>query len=122
MLPKPFPKAYGMAGIRLGICYASEEIIHILNKIKPPYNVNELTQQKAMERVANSNSVQQEVERILSGRETLEQSLLSVGFIERIFPSDANFILVRVDDANFRYEQLISKGIVIRNRSTQTLM
>ncbi len=114
-------KAYGMAGIRLGISYASEEIIQILNKIKPPYNVNELTQQKAMERVVDRDSVAQEVKKILSGRENLKKSLISIGFIEKIFPSDANFILVRVDDAHLRYQQLISKGIVIRNRSTQPL-
>lgn len=114
-------KAYGLAGIRLGICYASIEIIQILNKIKPPYNVNELTQQRAMERVGNTYSVAQEVEKILSGREKLEKSLSTIGFIEKIFPSDANFILVRVDDANLRYQQLIAKGIVIRNRSTQPL-
>ena len=114
-------KAYGMAGIRLGICYASEEIIQTLNKIKPPYNVNELTQQKAMERVTDRNAVLQEVNNILTERETLEKSLSSVGFIEKIFPSNANFILVKVDDANLRYQQLISKGIVIRNRSTQPL-
>ena len=114
-------KAYGMAGIRLGICYASEEIIQTLNKIKPPHNVNELTQQKAMERVTDRNAVLQEVNNILTERETLEKSLSSVGFIEKIFPSNANFILVKVDDANLRYQQLISKGIVIRNRSTQPL-
>ncbi|MEO0570320.1 MAG: histidinol-phosphate transaminase [Bacteroidota bacterium] len=114
-------KAFGLAGIRLGICYASKEIIHVLNKIKPPYNVNELTQQKAMERLTDVASVKEEVNKILLGKEQLMKSLLLVDCIERIFPSDANFILVRVDDAHLRYQQLISKGIVIRNRSTQPL-
>jgi histidinol-phosphate aminotransferase len=114
-------KAYGLAGIRLGICYASKEIIEILNKIKPPYNVNELTQQRALERVVDRDSVAQEVEKILSERDHLNKSLATIEFIEKIFPSDANFILARVDDANLRYEQLISKGIVVRNRSTQPL-
>ncbi len=114
-------KAYGMAGIRLGVCCSSEEIIQVLNKIKPPYNVNELTQQKALERIQDRDSVAQEVEEILYGREKLEKSLQTVGFIEKIFPSNANFILVRVDDADFRYRQLISKGMVVRNRSTQPL-
>ncbi len=114
-------KAYGMAGIRLGVCCSSEEIIQVLNKIKPPYNVNELTQQKALERIQDRDSVAQEVEEILYGREKLEKSLQTVGFIEKIFPRNANFILVRVDDADFRYRQLISKGMVVRNRSTQPL-
>lgn len=114
-------KAYGMAGIRLGCCYSSEEIIEILNKIKPPYNVNELTQLKAIERVMDQNLVRQEVEAILSQRDTLNNALEGIKFILHIYPSDANFILVKVDDANLRYEQLISKGIVIRNRSTQPL-
>ena len=114
-------KAYGMAGIRLGICYASEQIIAVLNKIKPPYNVNGLTQQKALQRVLDVETVRKEVERILTERKSLEKSLKSVDFIDHIFPSDANFILVRVDAADLRYQQLISKGIVIRNRSTQPL-
>ncbi|NKI32238.1 histidinol-phosphate transaminase [Croceivirga thetidis] len=114
-------KAYGMAGIRLGICYASRAIIETLNKIKPPYNVNQLTQEKALERVLKVDSVGQEVERILSERNKLVKALNKVEFIKKIFPSDANFILVRVDDANLRYEQLIANGIVIRNRSTQPL-
>lgn len=114
-------KAYGMAGIRLGICYASSEIIHILNKIKPPYNVNELTQKRALEGVSNVTKVDQEVEKILLERESLSRALGEVDFIEKIFPSDANFLLVRVDNANLRYQQLISKGVVIRNRTTQPL-
>lgn len=114
-------KAYGMAGIRLGICYASKEIIAILNKIKPPYNVNELTQLKALKCLSNMHNVSKEVTKILKERKWLETALSSIDFIEEIFPSDANFILVRVDDADQRYEQLISKGIVIRNRSTQPL-
>lgn len=114
-------KAYAMAGIRLGICYASKEIIQILNKIKPPYNVNGLTQKKALERVSNTDLVAREVEQILFERQHLLKELENINFIEKIFPTDANFILVRVDDANKRYQQLISKGIVIRNRSTQPL-
>lgn len=114
-------KAYGMAGIRLGLCYASSAIIQVLNKIKPPYNVNELTQQRALERVSNMAEVSKEVEKILFERDRLIGALGKVDFIEKIFPSDANFFLVRVDDANLRYEQLISEGIVIRNRSTQPL-
>ncbi|MDD3721868.1 MAG: histidinol-phosphate transaminase [Lutibacter sp.] len=114
-------KAYGMAGIRLGICYASEEIITILNKIKPPYNVNELTQQRALKRILTKNKVINEIDKILEQREKLIGKLTAISFIEEIYPTDANFILVKVDDANKRYKELIAKGIVIRNRTTQPL-
>lgn len=114
-------KAYGLAGIRLGICYASEEIISVLNKIKPPYNVNELTQQRALQRILEEDKVKNEVKSIIEERAKLEEALSTISFVEKIFFSDANFILARVDDANKRYDQLISKGIVVRNRSTQAL-
>lgn len=114
-------KAYGMAGIRLGICYASAEIIGVLNKIKPPYNVNELTQQRALNRVSDFDKVELEIADLLSQRSVLNTALVEVKFIEKIYPSDANFILVKVDDANKRYQQLIQKGIVIRNRTSQPL-
>ncbi|RNC90348.1 MAG: histidinol-phosphate transaminase [Allomuricauda sp.] len=114
-------KAYGMAGIRLGICYASEAIIGVLNKIKPPYNVNALTQQQAIERVVDTETLHREINEILESRQNLELQLKQIDFVKRIYPSDANFILVEVDDANRRYEELIQKGIVVRNRSSQPL-
>lgn len=114
-------KAYGMAGIRLGICYASTEIITILNKIKPPYNVNELTQQRAMERVLNVDGVTHEVKSILEERVILSDVLKTIHFVSGVYDTDANFILVRVDNANKRYKELLEKGIVIRNRTTQAL-
>lgn len=114
-------KAYGMAGIRLGICYASSSIIAFLNKIKPPYNVNELTQKRALERLANPEKIILEIKSIIAQRETLFKVLQEVKFIEKIYPTEANFILIKVDDANKRYKELIAKGIVIRNRTTQPL-
>ncbi len=114
-------KAYGMAGIRLGLCYASKEIIEILNKIKPPYNVNELTQQKALHRVLDVTAITSEVQHILDERKKIIASLKEVSFIQEIYHTDANFVLVKVDDANKRYEQLLQKGIVVRNRNTQPL-
>ncbi len=114
-------KAYGLAGIRLGICYASEEIISILNKIKPPYNVNQLTQQKALQRVLNEDAVQQEVVQILEERANLEKALQELDFVEELYPSDANFVLAKVDDADKRYQQLLDQHVVVRNRSTQPL-
>ncbi len=115
-------KAYGLAGVRLGICYASNEIIAALNKIKLPYNINELTQQRALDRVLKVKEVNNEITRILTEKNKLLKALIEVGFIKKIYPSDANFILVKVDDANKRYQQLLDKGIVLRNRTTQVLL
>ena len=112
-------KAYGLAGIRLGICYASKEIIAVLNKIKPPYNINSLTQEAAIKAFENKDSVQAQIESILNERSNLINAFKSVPFIKKIYPSEANFILIKVDDANKRYEELIKNGIVVRNRSSQ---
>ena len=114
-------KAYGLAGIRLGICYASTEIIAILNKIKPPYNVNELTQKRALKRLLNKNDVLNEINLITDEKNKLLKVLLQIKYITKIYPSDANFILIKVDDAHKRYHQLLDKGIVIRNRTSQPL-
>lgn len=121
IITQTLSKAYGLAGIRLGICYASEEIISILNKIKPPYNVNELTQQRALERLEDPAAVEREIEKILQEREELVKELKSLSFITTVYPTDANFVLARTDDASKRYEQLLEKGIVVRNRTSQPL-
>ena len=121
IITQTLSKAYGMAGIRLGICYASEKIISTLNKIKPPYNINELTQQKAIERLFNIIEVSQEIKSIKEERNRLISELQNINFILKIFPTDANFVLVKVDNATKRYDQLIKKGIVVRNRTNQPL-
>ena len=121
IISQTLSKAYGLAGIRLGILYASEEIIEILNKIKPPYNVNSLTQNRALERLNKKSEVIAEISNIKRQREDVLKQLLEVNFIHEVFASDANFILIKVDDANKRYDQLLNKGIVIRNRSSQPL-
>ncbi|WP_452224494.1 histidinol-phosphate transaminase [Lacinutrix chionoecetis] len=121
IITQTLSKAYGMAGIRLGICYASEAIITVLNKIKPPYNVNELTQVKAIERLSKPEVIQKEIKTIIKERSALISALKTIDFVEEIYPTDANFVLVKVDDATKRYNQLINKGIVIRNRTTQPL-
>ena len=118
MVTQTLSKAYGLAGIRLGTCYASKEIIAVLNKIKPPYNINSLTQQAAIEALQN-NEVSEQVSSILREREKLANALASCFFVKKIYPSDANFILIKVDDANKRYDELLRHGIVIRNRTTQ---
>lgn len=121
IISQTLSKAYGLAGIRLGILYASEEIIKILNKIKPPYNVNSLTQNMALERLNKKDEVIAQIVNIKRQREDVLKQLLEVNFIIQMYSSDANFILIKVDDANKRYDQLLNKGIVIRNRSSQPL-
>ena len=114
-------KAYGLASIRLGICYASKEIISILNKIKPPYNVNQLTQDVAIQSLFNQEKVKNEIAIIISERNQLIRDLQNVEIVEKVYPSDANFLLVQVDDATLRYKQLVKLGIIARNRTTQIL-
>ena len=114
-------KAFGLAGIRLGILYASAEIIAVLNKIKPPYNINQLTQEKALEILNDYDKIKLSTKTILNQKQYLEKALQKFSFIEKIYPSDANFILIKVDNATERYNELIKKGIVIRNRTNDDL-
>ena len=114
-------KAYGLAAIRLGICYASKEIISILNKIKPPYNVNQLTQDVALQSLLNLEKVKNNITAIISERNQLIRDLENVEIVEKVYSSDANFLLVQVDNATLRYKQLVKLGIIVRNRTTQTL-
>jgi histidinol-phosphate aminotransferase len=92
-----------------------------LNKIKPPYNVNELTQKRALERLADKEKIQIEINSIIKQRECLLKVLHEVKFVLKIFPTEANFVLIKVDDASKRYNELITKRIVIRNRTSQPL-
>ncbi len=121
IITQTLSKAYGLAGIRLGICYGSAAVISVLNKIKPPYNVNELTQLRALERLSNPEKIESEIASIIAQREELLKVLVDVKYVKKIYPTEANFILIKVDDANKRYDELIAKGIVIRNRTTQPL-
>ena len=116
-----FSKAWGMAGIRLGMAFASEEIISLFNKVKPPYNINVLTQEKALEGMATEEEVYEKVNTILAERTKLEALLPNFSFVQKVYPSDANFLLVKVDHPNKLYKHLVEKGIVIRNRSTVVL-
>jgi len=119
IITQTLSKAYGLAGIRLGICIASEEIIDILNKIKPPYNINSLTQERAISALADWDTTQGQIKRLLAERNDLFAQLQKISFVERVYPSDANFLLVQVDDPDKRYAQLIENDIVVRNRSKQ---
>jgi len=121
IITQTLSKAYGLAGIRLGICYASKDIITILNKIKPPYNVNELTQLRALKRILQPGTIKNEISTILKEKKKLMKALLKVNFVNKVYPSDANFIMVEVDNADKRCKEFLAKGFVIRNRSTQPL-
>jgi histidinol-phosphate aminotransferase len=112
-----FSKAWGMAGIRLGMAFASVEIIQILNRIKYPYNLNILTQQKAVELLENSKEVKGWVDSILAEREEMVKKLKKFPFVVKVYPTDANFILVKMHDANGIYDYLVENGIIVRNRS-----
>ncbi len=113
-----FSKAWGMAGLRLGLAFASEELITVLDKIKPPYNINESTQALALEALEREEALKDMVEEIVQERELLLQSLPDLPTVEQVYPSDANFILVKVKDADGLYKFLLGKGIVVRNRSS----
>ena len=121
VITQTLSKAYGLAGIRVGIAYASKEIIALLNKIKPPYNINALSQRAALEAVQGNESLERQIPELLEQRAFLEAALRELAFVEKVFPSDANFILARVDDAPRRYRELLERGIVVRDRSSQTL-
>lgn len=116
-----FSKAWGQAAIRLGIAMASEEIISLYNKVKYPYNVNILTQQQALKVVGNVAKKESQVKEILAQRDVLKNLLLSLSCVEEIYPSDSNFLLVKVKDANGIYKYLQDKGIIVRNRHRVTL-
>lgn len=112
-----FSKAWGMAGIRLGMAFASTEIIQVLNKIKYPYNLNILTQQKALELLDNKEQVDEWVKRLIDEREKMAKYLAKFHFVTKIYPSDANFLLVSMKDAKGIYNYLVESGIIVRDRS-----
>ena len=118
MVCQTFSKAYGLAGIRLGIGFAQPEIIDFFNKIKPPYNVNVLSQKKALKSLNDPAVVARQVQELIGERQKMEKELLALGFVKKIYPSDANFLLVGVDDAKKRYQQFLEQDIVVRNRSS----
>ena len=116
-----FSKAWGSAAIRLGMAFASVEIIAVLNKIKYPYNINILTQEQAKLLLKKSDKVMDWVKILLSERDALITSLKQFSFVQHIYPTDSNFILVKVDDAELTYNYLVDKGIIVRNRSNISL-
>ncbi len=113
-------KAWGLAGIRLGMALADPEVIQFMNRVKYPYNVNYLTQVKALEMLGSTASREKWVEEILAERKKLEAALEEIHYVLKIFPSDANFLLVRVEDPDGLYAFLYEQGVIVRNRSRLT--
>jgi histidinol-phosphate aminotransferase len=114
-------KAWGLAGLRLGMAFASQAIIEVMNKVKPPYNINQATQElvlKALEEVGQVNDM---IKLLVDMREALAEVFSSMPTVETVYPSDANFILVKIADARKVYEFLLTKGIVLRDRSNVQL-
>lgn len=116
-----FSKAWGCAAIRLGMAFASQEIIAILNKIKYPYNVNELTQKQAVEMLHRYYEIERWVKTLKEERESLEAEFAELPCTVKMFPSHANFFLARVTDAVKIYNYLVSEGIIVRNRNSVSL-
>ncbi len=116
-----FSKAWGLAAVRLGMAFASPEIIKLFNKVKYPYNVNILTQNFVNDELDKLALRKEWIQILLNGRDYLKEELSKLPFVEKIYPTDANFLLVKVDDANSLYKQLANKGVIVRNRNTVSL-
>lgn len=114
-------KAWGLAAIRLGMCFASAEIISILNKIKPPYNISILSQQTAFEELHFEVRKNRWVTEIIVEREKLKEGLSKIDSVKKVYPSAANFLLVKITNARGVYEALVRKGIIVRDRSNVIL-
>lgn len=114
-------KAWGAAGIRLGMAFASPEIVAVLSKIKYPYNINMLTQKAALELLGDEAAMQSQLRRILSERTRMQEALPLLPVVRRMYPTDANFILVNVGDADTVYNKLVEKGVIVRNRNNVSL-
>lgn len=112
-----FSKAWGLAGIRLGMAFADKEIIRLLNNVKPPYNINQLTQEAALRALDNRVQYEQWVQTLLGQRTLLTQYLLGLDFVVRVYPSDANFVLVKMQNPGAVYQYLVQQGIIVRDRS-----
>ena len=116
-----FSKAWGLASVRCGMAFASTDIIALFNKVKYPYNINLLTQNFVSERVNLIDEKERRVAAILSERPRVMEELSKLSIVEKVYPTDANFVLVKVSDANAIYQHLVERGIIVRNRHSVTL-
>ncbi len=119
IVSQTFSKAWGLAGVRTGVAYASEEIINLYNRVKPPYNVSTLNQKAVLNSLDNLEEVTKNIETILLERTKLKEALSELPIVKKIYPTDANFLLVEVDNANKAYQYLIDEKVIVRNRNTQ---
>ena len=119
IVSQTFSKAWGLASVRVGCAYASKPIIDLYKKVKPPYNVSSLNQQAVIEKLNNIEEVQENIKVLLSERTKLIEALGKLSIVKKIYPTDANFVLLEVDNANETYEYLIEKKVIIRNRNSQ---
>ena len=118
IVSQTFSKARGLAAVRVGIAYANEAIISVLNKVKPPYNVSQLNQETAVKSLADEANFKSNVQLIIAEREKLKIALLELDFVIKIYPSEANFLLVEMENATAIYNSLIEQQIITRNRSS----
>ena len=116
-----FSKAWGLAALRLGMAFASTEIIAVMNKVKPPYNINQATQDLALKALEEVEQVNDMIKELVDMRDALMEVFEQIPIVESVFPSDANFILVKIKDVRKIYEYLLTKGIVVRDRSNVKL-
>jgi histidinol-phosphate aminotransferase len=116
-----FSKAWGMAGIRLGMAFAKDEIINVFSKIKYPYNVNILTQQKALELLSDNDTMQRWVKELLEERTRLIETLKTKDFVKKVYPTDANFVLIKTPEPKKIYNYLVDRKIIVRDRSNVAL-
>jgi len=114
-----FSKAMGLAGVRLGVGIGDSKVIDVLNKVKPPYNVNSLTQQKAIDALSRPEEIRKQVQVLIAEREKLKELLQSMEGVKKVYPSDANFLLVEFEDSKATYKKLLNSGVVVRDRSGQ---
>lgn len=110
-------KAWGLAALRVGITLASQEIVGVMNKIKPPYNINQASQELALQALDEVEQVNAMIKEIVKEREVLAEALVNLSFVKKVYPTDANFLLVRMDDPVGVYKNLLNRGIVVRDRS-----
>lgn len=116
-----FSKAWGLAGLRLGMAFASTAIIDVLNRVKPPYNINQSTQELALKALEELGQVNDMIRLLVDMREALADVFNTMPTVQEVYPSDANFLLVKIKDARKVYEFLLTKGIVLRDRSNVQL-
>lgn len=116
-----FSKAWGLAALRLGMAFAARPTIDILNKVKPPYNINQATQDLALAALQNVNQVNEWIKVTVEERDSVSIALSDLKIVNKVYPSDANFVLAEVSDATGIYDYLVNQGIIVRDRSKVTL-